>query len=61
MTIKEMRAKTGLTQAQFAQLLGIPKRSVENWERGVSRCPDYVTKLIDYFLTHEDVYKAKEV
>lgn len=60
MTIKEMRAKTGLTQAQFAQLLGIPKRSVENWERGVSRCPDYVTKLIDYFLEHEGAYN-KEV
>lgn len=60
MTIKEMRAKTKLTQAQFAQLLGIPKRSIENWERGVSRCPDYVTKLIDYFLEHEEAYN-KEV
>jgi DNA-binding transcriptional regulator YiaG len=57
MTIKEMRTRTGLTQAQFAQLLGIPKRSVENWERGVSRCPDYVTKLIHYFLEHEGTYK----
>ena len=57
MTIKEMRAKTGLTQAQFAQLLGIPKRSVENWERGISKCPEYVNKLIDYILTHEGVYK----
>lgn len=59
MTIKEMRAKTGLTQAQFAQLLGIPKRSIENWERGASQCPEYVNKLINYFLTHEGVYNAE--
>lgn len=60
MTIKEMRTRTGLTQAQFAQLLGIPKRSIENWERGVSRCPDYVPKFIDYFLTHEGAYNKEE-
>lgn len=57
MTIKEMRAKTGLTQAQFAQLLGIPKRSIENWETAKSKCPDYVTKLINYYLTKEKAYK----
>lgn len=60
MTIKEMRTRTRLTQAQFAQLLGIPKRSIENWERGVSRCPDYVTRLIDYFLEHEGAYNKEE-
>lgn len=60
MTIKEMRAKTGLTQAQFAQLLGIPKRSIENWERDISRCPEYVNKLIDYFLEHEGAYNKEE-
>lgn len=61
MTIKDMRTRTGLTQAQFAELLGIPKRTIENWERDVNRCPEYTIKLIDYFLTHERVYKAKEV
>lgn len=59
MTTKEMRAKTGLTQAQFAQLLGIPKRSIENWECGVSRCPDYVNRLIEYYLLHEGYIKEE--
>jgi len=27
-----MRVKTGLTQAKFAELLGIPRRSIENWK-----------------------------
>jgi DNA-binding transcriptional regulator YiaG len=60
MTIKDMRTRTGLTQAQFAELLHIPKRTIENWEHEVNKCPEYTIKLIDYFLTHEGVYKTKE-
>lgn len=49
MTIKEMRSKTGLTQAQFAEVLGTSKRNIENWEEGKSKCPDYVRNLIGYY------------
>ena len=58
MTIKEMRTRTGLSQAQFAQLLGIPKRSVENWEGGKSQCPEYTKELIEYYLDHEGYIKG---
>jgi len=57
MTIKEMRVKTGLTQAKFAELLGIPRRSIENWESGASKCPDYTIRFIDYYLTKEKAYR----
>lgn len=60
MNIKELRKKTGLTQARFAELLNIPKRSIENWEGGKNKPPKYLVKLIDYFLTHEKVYKTNE-
>ena len=59
MTVKEMRAKTGLSQAQFAKLLGIPKRTIENWDGGKSNCHEYTIKLIDYFLTHEGLYNKE--
>lgn len=49
MTIKEIRSKTGLTQAQFAEVLGTSKRNVENWEEGKSNCPSYVLNLIEYY------------
>lgn len=58
--IKNLRKKTGLTQARFAELLNIPKRSIENWEEGKNKPPEYLVKLIDYFLTHEKVYKTNE-
>lgn len=45
-TIREERIKRGLTQHQFAELLGIPFRTIQNWEGGQRKCPDYVVRLI---------------
>lgn len=48
--IKALRESTGLTQRAFAELLGIPKRSIENWESGVSKPPEYLVRLIRFYL-----------
>ena len=32
--VKAIRAKTGLTQSRFAEVLGVSKRTLENWEQG---------------------------
>lgn len=52
--IKALRESTGLTQRAFAELLGIPKRSIENWESEVSKPPEYLVRLIVFFLSHKD-------
>ena len=57
MTIKEMRTATGLTQKAFAELLGMPKRTVENWEGNVNKCPEYLLRLIEYYLKNENLIK----
>ena len=44
--IKEARQKAGLTQKQLATLTGIPKRTIEDWEGGRRKCPDYVTDMV---------------
>lgn len=46
MTIKEARIRHGLTQQQLANLTGIPKRTIENWEGGQRKCPDYLIQMI---------------
>lgn len=46
LSIKDIRAHTGLSQAAFASRYCIPRRTVEDWERGVSRCPDYLRLLL---------------
>ena len=48
--IKEERLKLGLTQHQLAELTGIPFRTIQNWEGGQRKCPDYVEKLLLFYL-----------
>lgn len=57
MNIKELRTKCGMTQQQFAELLHIPKRSIENWETSTRQCPVYVNTLIEYYLRNEGFIK----
>lgn len=46
MKIKELRTKLGWSQTIMSEYLGIPKRTIENWETGVNTPPAYVEKLI---------------
>ena len=55
MTFKELRQQSGMTQQQFADYFGIPKRTVEDWERGVSKCAKYLLDLMEYKLTKENI------
>lgn len=50
MSIKELRDKTGLSQAKFANLLHIPAINISHWEQGVCKPPEYVLFLIEEFL-----------
>ena len=51
-TIKQLRAKYKLTQHQLADLTGIPFRSIQNWEGGQSKCPEYVERLLVFYVEH---------
>ncbi len=46
MTIKEARKAAGLTQQGMSDLLGIPKRTLENWESERSLPPEWVEHLV---------------
>ena len=46
LTIRDIRAHTGLSQAAFAVRYCIPRRTVENWESGYRQCADYVRLLL---------------
>lgn len=55
MTIKELRTLSKITQQEFADYFGIPKRSIENWEGGQRQCPQYLLDLIEYKLRNENL------
>jgi DNA-binding transcriptional regulator YiaG len=54
MTFRELRQQSGMTQQQFAEYFGIPKRTIENWDSGKNKCPQYLLDLIAYKLNKEN-------
>lgn len=46
--VKRIRALTELSQASFSKMYGMPKRTFENWERGISLPPVYVIDLLEF-------------
>ena len=51
-TLRNIRKKYNLTQHQLADLTGIPFRTIQNWEGGQRKCPDYVHKLLLFYLAN---------
>lgn len=46
MTIKEIRNYTGLTQEAFCKLYNIPRSTLEKWESGSRKPPEYLINLL---------------
>ena len=47
MNIREMRIKLGDTQSEFAERYNIPFRTIQNWELGTRKPPDYILTLLE--------------
>lgn len=43
---KEARLASGLTRAAMSELMGIPLRTLENWESGTRIPPKYVERWV---------------
>lgn len=51
--IKELRARENLSQSRFAEKYHISKRTLQNWEQGIRRIPDYVPYMIERIMKLE--------
>ena len=58
MTILEMRNALGDTQSEFAARYNIPFRTIQNWEAGIRRPPEYVSELLEERI-QSDLYNRK--
>lgn len=54
MTFKELRTMSGMTQKAFSEYFQIPKRTIENWDSGIRKCPEYLIALMEYKLSKEE-------
>ena len=56
--IKEIRENTGMNRADFSKVYNIPIRTLEDWEAGRRKCPEYVVSLLRR-VTNEDIDNTK--
>lgn len=50
MNIKDLREKHNLTRKELCDWVGIPYATLQAWELGRREAPDYVYRLIEFYL-----------
>ena len=58
--IKKLRESTGMNRKEFCECFNISYRTVTEWERGTRNAPDYVLRLLAYYIRMENMVKEKE-
>ena len=59
-SIKLLREQSGLSRKDFSLHIGIPLRTIEDWEAGRRKPPEYIPRLIAYQLKYEELCKKIE-
>ena len=57
--IKELRESTGMNRKEFCEYFDIPYRTVSEWERDGRHAPDYVLRLLEYYIRMERMVRQK--
>ena len=58
--IKELRKKTRLSQSKFSAKFGIPVRTLQQWEQGISAPPEYLVRMMAYIMLLEENGRIKD-
>lgn len=53
--LKRIRDSIGMNRTQFSEYIGIPRRTLEDWEGGRRQMPGYVLRLIAYYVAMENM------
>ena len=57
--IKELRQSTGMNRKEFCEYFGIPYRTVTEWERDNRHAPEYLLRLLEYYIHMEKLERNK--
>lgn len=55
--IRVLRESTGMNRKEFCDFFQIPYRTVSEWERDGRHAPDYVIRLLEYYIRVENLNK----
>ena len=58
--IKELRESTGMNRREFCDYFQIPYRTVTEWERDTRHAPEYVMRLLEYYIQMEKLKKQSK-
>ena len=51
--IVELRKSTGMNRKEFCDYFKIPYRTMSEWERDGRHAPDYLVRLLEYYIRVE--------
>lgn len=51
----ELRKSTGMTRREFCEYFEIPYRTMQDWELGNRKMPDYLLRLMTYKINIEQM------
>ena len=53
--IRELRKMTGMNRREFSDYFEIPYRTITEWEMNNRHAPEYVLRLLEYYIRTEKV------
>jgi DNA-binding transcriptional regulator YiaG len=53
MELIDIRKITGLNRSKFAEHYGIPYRTLQDWELGKNKVPEYIKNLLERVVRYE--------
>lgn len=60
-TLKGIREMLDMNRTEFSRYMDIPLRTLEEWEAGRRQMPDYVLRLIAYYVKTEQILRKKGI
>ncbi len=58
--IRKLRESTGMNRREFCEIFEILYRTVTEWERGTRNAPEYVLRLLEYYIQSKYMVKERE-
>lgn len=55
----ELRKSTGMNRKEFAMYFEIPYRTMQDWELGNRKMPEYLLRLMEYKVQIERLHQEK--
>ncbi|MCR5398730.1 MAG: helix-turn-helix domain-containing protein [Lachnospiraceae bacterium] len=56
--LRKLREDTGMNRRQFSDYFGIPYRTIQDWELGNRKMPEYLLRLMVYKANMEKLVKS---